>query len=229
MHKRTLSIALSLLLLTLGVLAVPFAFAGDEAPEGDTMQKDMAAKHEQMMEHHQQMLDEMKAKQEKLASLVDAMNSAGDHGESIDAITAVLNELVAQHQARMGQHIEMMEQMGDMPMAHHGMKKGMKGHGHHGKKGCSHCKAGECPHHGGKSCSHCKAGGECPHKKAGEACPHCDGDGECPHCKGGGECMHHGHHGDCPMGEDCPHHEKMKDEMKDEPMEMEGGSMEEGL
>jgi hypothetical protein len=221
MHKRTLSIALSLLVLTLGVLAVPLVFAGDGAPEGEMMKEDMASKREQMMEHHRQMLDEMKAQHDKLASLVEAMNAAGDHGESIDAITAVLNELVAQHQARMGQHIEMMEQMGDMPMAHHGMKKGMKGHGHHGKKGCARCESGDCPHHGGgKSCGHCKAGGDCPHMKAGEACPHCEAGKPCPHCKGGGECMHHEHHGDCPMGEDCP----MKDKMQDDSMEQ----MEEG-
>lgn len=201
--KKTLMLSLALTLLVLGV---PHLIAGegqtDEKPmdhsemmaEGDS--GDMSAMHDQMMARHQKRLDEMKAKQEELASLVEAMNSADDHGESIDAIAAVLNELVAQHQARMGQHIEMMEKMGDMPMGHSGMAR------HHGMKG----------HHGKKGCSHCKPGAACPHKKAGEACPHCDGDGECPHCKAGGQRMHHKHHDGCSMGEDCPHHEKMKDD-----------------
>ena len=179
MTKKKLKLPLLLALtLALLVVTVPFAFAGDgdaaaaepmkgmqqeQAPnQMDQMdqQQDMQAMHEQMMQRHQQMLDEMKQEEAKLDSLVEQMQSAqGD--AKVDAIAAVLQELVAQHQERMGQRIEMMEKMGGMmghgmPGMHHGGKKMMKGHAGHCGSCAAHEKSGDCPMHGkGMKCDDC--------------------------------------------------------------------------
>jgi|GEM_PF-1563065 len=223
--KPMLLFSLSLLaLLALVAVGVPYAAAQDDAPMQEDMQAKMEQHHQQMMEHHQQMQEEMKAEMASLDALVEQMKAAGDHGEKIDAIAAVVEELVSQHKKHMGQRAEMMgamggHAMGGMPMGHHDMK------GHHGDKPCPHCQAGDCPHakageacphcEAGKACPHAEAGKACPHAETGKACPHCHAGKACPHCKAGGECKHHG--GDCPMGKDCP--------MKDKSMEQEEGAM----
>jgi len=210
-----------MLLFSLSLLAllalVPYAAAQDEAPMQEDMQAKMEQHHQQMMEHHQQMQEAMKAEMATLDSLVEQMKAAEDHGEKIDAIAAVVEELVNQHKKHMGQRAEMMgamggHAMGGMPMGHPPMA-GHPGHGghdgmkcSHGDKPCPHCQAGDCPHKDGMACGQCKEGdcphakegGECPHKADGKACPHM-ADGKCPHCAEGGECPH------AKAGEACPH------------------------
>lgn len=202
--KKTLTLAFALTLLVVGV---PYLLAGegqaddkpmehsgmmaeggDESMQGG-MHDDakMQQMHEQMMARHQKMLEHMEQQKARLDQLVDEMASA--EGEAkVDAVAAVVQELVAQHQKQMGRRMEMMEQMGEGGMMMHG-----KAGKHHGGKmkghaGCSHCK-GEHGHHG-----HHAMKGECPHG------------GDCP--------KHHGK--DCPMGEDCPMHETMHGESDDE-------------
>lgn len=221
MNKKTLKLPL-LLALTLALLAVtvPFAFAGDDDAGMKEMQEqgadqmgqmdqkpDMKAMHEQMMQRHQQMLDEMKQSQAKLDSLVEQMKSAqGD--AKVDAVAAVLEELVAQHQKNMAQRMEMMEGMGgmmghDMPGMHHdGMMA--KGHGGH----CASCPKGDdCPMKDGmKGDCHCP---NCPMKDGMK------GDCPCPHCP-----MKDGMKGECPKCENCPMHKEMKKDTMEE-----GGDM----
>ena len=221
MTKKTLKLPL-LFALTLALVAVtvPFAFAGDgddaamqdsqqeQGMESMDQQHDMQAMREQMMQRHQQMLDEMKQEQSTLDALVEQMKSAqGD--AKVDAVAAVLDELVAQHQERTAQRIEMMETMDGMgSMTGHGMA-GMH-HGGEMMKG-----------HGG----HC--GGHCDGKAKCEKCP-MKGEGmKCENCpmKDGMKCddcpMKDGMKGDCPMHEkceNCPMHKEM----------MEKGTMEKG-
>jgi hypothetical protein len=250
--QSMLLFSLSLLAL-LALVAVPFAVAQEGGMDDGAMQEDMQAKmeqhHQMMMERHQKMVEEMKAEMAGLDALVAEMNAADDHGAKIDAIAAVVDELVSQHKKHMGQRLEMMEAMGghamgDMPKGHPAMEghRGHGGHGgmkcSHGDKPCPHCKSGDCPHKDGKGCAHCKADGKaCPHKADGR-CPHCEAGGECPHAKAGEACPH------CAAGKACPHctgdcgcpdckedcacpHCKAGGEcpMKDEPMETEEGAM----
>ena len=70
-----------------------------------------------MMKMHQQMMSEMKANRATLDALVQEMNSASDNAK-VDAIAAVVTELVRQQntmQDRMGQmHEQMMSGRGMM-------------------------------------------------------------------------------------------------------------------
>jgi hypothetical protein len=63
-----------------------------------------------MMKMHEQMMAEMKAGDAKLDALVKDMNSATG-GTKIDAVAAVVNELVRQHQAMHGRMGQMHQQM----------------------------------------------------------------------------------------------------------------------
>ncbi len=62
-----------------------------------------------MMKMHEQMMADMKAADARLDTLAKAMNAATGAGK-IDAVAAVVNELVTQHQA-MRMHLDGMDQM----------------------------------------------------------------------------------------------------------------------
>ena len=118
---RTLRIPL--LLLVLG-----FGFAGralaQNHPRGE-MHGEMA-QHEAMMARHQAMMAEMQAADERLESLVAAMNAAEGDDARIDAMAALLTELAAQ---RKGMCRHMMEGMHEG-----GMMGGHEEHEGHGEK-----------------------------------------------------------------------------------------------
>lgn len=79
-----------------------------------------------MMKMHEQMMAQMKADDAKLDALVKDMNAASGN-KKVDAIAAVVTELVRQHEAtygRMGQMHEQMMGMGGMMMGMRGMMRG---------------------------------------------------------------------------------------------------------
>lgn len=190
--RSTLTLLVALVLLAAGApatLADTTPAAQDEmqheehhATETDEGSDDMPMDemHARMMERHQKMVAEVKQQKAELDALVDAMDSAeGD--AKVDAMAAVLSELVSQHQARMGQRIEMMETMREGGlMKHGGMHHGAEAKGHHRscdckKKGHAHAHGGECPHHGdSQKCP------KCAHHAKGD-----DAKCDCP--------MHEGH------------------------------------
>lgn len=65
---------------------------------------------QEMMKMHGQMMAEMKAGDAKLDALVKEMNAAGSNAK-IDAVAAVVNELVRQHKAMHGHMGQMHQQM----------------------------------------------------------------------------------------------------------------------
>jgi predicted transcriptional regulator len=78
-----------------------------------TGQPDMAAKCQEMMKQHEQMMAEQKAADQRLDDLVAKMNSASGQAR-VDATAAVVNEMVTQRKAMM----ESMMKMHQGTMAH---------------------------------------------------------------------------------------------------------------
>ena len=124
MRSRTLALAVI-------VLAAPAVLRAQQAspspapaghehhhPAASTAPKaDMMARCQEMMAGRQKMMDEMRAADTRLDSLVTRMNSAKGDDERLDALTAVLNELVAQHR-KMHEHMASMPQMMGHAMQH---------------------------------------------------------------------------------------------------------------
>jgi hypothetical protein len=111
------------------IAVLTIAFAGTRLPlvAADPTQQAQAPQAAQpqqpgmqdMMKMHEQMMAEMKADDAKLDALVKEMNAANGDAK-VDAIAAVINELVRQHRimhGRMGQMHEHMMGMG------HGMMR----------------------------------------------------------------------------------------------------------
>ena len=76
------------------------------APTAPAQQPNMP----EMMKRHEQMMAGMKAGDAKLDALVKEMNAAAG-GAKVDAVAAVVNELVRQHKAMHGHMGQMHEQM----------------------------------------------------------------------------------------------------------------------
>jgi hypothetical protein len=89
--------------------ALPAGLRAQERPPMGEHDPEMMARHQAMMAEHEQMMA-------RVDSLAAAMNEAGGEAR-VDAMTALLNELVAQHRA-------MHDHMREM------MMHGMKGEGH---------------------------------------------------------------------------------------------------
>jgi len=106
---RTLRIPLLLLVLGFGLAGRALA---QDRPMGEMHRE--GADHEAMMARHEAMKAEMQAADERLESLVAAMNAAEGDDARIDAMAALITELVAQ---RKGMCHHMME----------GMHEGMQG------------------------------------------------------------------------------------------------------
>lgn len=110
---------LFLILLLAAVMALPAAAADDgleseqhehhamSQQEGAPEQGTMMAMCQEMMSKRQQMMEKRQAMDEKLAELLDAVQSASGDAK-VEAIEAVVEELVAQRRA-----------MGSMMMEHH--------------------------------------------------------------------------------------------------------------
>ena len=96
---------LATLLLALAWWAAPSAAAEDAPPGGMPHHSMMAGG---SAEEHEAMMKEMQARQEKLDALVAAMDAA-QGSERVDAIAAVVRELVAQHEA-MTEHMQKMHE-----------------------------------------------------------------------------------------------------------------------
>jgi hypothetical protein len=126
---RTLRIPVLLLALGFGLAGRALA---QDPPMGEMHRE--GADHEAMMARHEAMKAEMQAADERLESLVAAMNAAEGDDARIDAMAALLTELVAQ---RKGMCRHMMEGMhGMMQGMHEGMMGGHEQHrGHEGHPG----------------------------------------------------------------------------------------------
>jgi hypothetical protein len=114
MTRRLMVTTLTAVAVTMGGLVAQRAIAAPQtqtATSSATPQQSMMG---DMMKMHQQMMDEMKADNIKLADLAKQMNAA--HGDAkLEATVAVVNELVRQHQA-MADHMSKMSEhmMGGM-------------------------------------------------------------------------------------------------------------------
>ena len=98
--------------LSLTLLLVPIGVRAQERPAMGEHDSEMMAQHQQMMARHEQMMARMD-------SLAAAMNESTG-GDKVDAMAALLNEMVAQHRAM---HEHMREMMMHRMMGEgHGMK-----------------------------------------------------------------------------------------------------------
>jgi hypothetical protein len=114
MKRRHRHFELGAAAVVLGLLLVPTGLQAQERPGMAEPDHEMMARHQEMMAQHEQMMARMD-------SLAAAMNeSTGD--AKVDAMTGLLNEIVAQHRA-MHEHMRqmMMHRMGE------GHGAGMKG------------------------------------------------------------------------------------------------------
>ena len=123
----------------IGIMAlVGFFYIGDVAAEAGhkpgTMghMKGMKARMEEMekdaQSHHQTMMTRMDSLDEQLQQKVAAMQKArGD--KKVEAMQAVIEELVGQRQTMQHQMMEMMPQMMGHMAQHMGMMEGMEGMG----------------------------------------------------------------------------------------------------
>ncbi len=141
---RVLSLGLVALLVTAAsgsqqpkTTQPPGKTAQQHQPPADAKTSDMAAKCKAMMANHDKMMNDMKAADQRLDSLVTKMNSATSSQGKVDATAAAVTELVAQrkamrdsmmqmHQGMMGHMGEHM-QAGKESMAMCPMMKGMSG------------------------------------------------------------------------------------------------------
>lgn len=103
------------LTLALAWAVSPTALAGEEgsAMKHHGMSRGAAA------EKHEGMMEEMQARQQKLDELVASMEAA-EGPEKVDAVAAVVKELVAQRRARVERMQDMHERM--MEEMHEGME-----------------------------------------------------------------------------------------------------------
>jgi len=122
-------LGLTALLLPVGLSALPQAHSHDHAapsakaqpkqkpsPQGAMDAKMMMQCHE-MMQKHTQMMADFKAMDEKLDRLVVAMNTTTG-SEKLDAMAAVVNELVAQRKAMQEKMATMQTEMMQHMAAH---------------------------------------------------------------------------------------------------------------
>jgi regulator of PEP synthase PpsR (kinase-PPPase family) len=84
--------------------------AAKAEPHHTGMAADKAARHQAMMAEHEKMMAEMKAADQRLDDLVVKMNAASGT-EKVDAIAAVVSEIVAQRQAMRGGMMKMQHGM----------------------------------------------------------------------------------------------------------------------
>jgi hypothetical protein len=115
--KKTTSLAVTGALLASGLSATLYA----QAQTDKATPPKMGMMHDKMSAHHDKMMADMKAADEKLDALVAKMNGAKGNAK-VDAMAAVVNELVAQRKMMRGQMMQ-------CPM----MGQGMKGGGMMGK------------------------------------------------------------------------------------------------
>lgn len=81
---------------------------GPAAKAGPAAKPEMMAHCKEMMGRHQQMMEEMKAADTRLDALVTRLNGASGDDARLDALTAVVTEMVAQRR-------QMHERMASMP------------------------------------------------------------------------------------------------------------------
>lgn len=122
MNTRSTTIATLLAALAIALAGMPFGLTAVQATqqaqptpiphEGHQPQADM----HHMMMMHQQMMADMKAAEARLDALVRDMNAA-NRDTKVEAVAAVVNELVRQQRAMHGRMSQMHEHM----MGGHGM------------------------------------------------------------------------------------------------------------
>ncbi|NLF31879.1 MAG: hypothetical protein GX591_13450 [Planctomycetes bacterium] len=88
---------------------------------GDQQQMDQ--RRQQWMERRQQMLAEIQAMEQRLTSMVDALNAAPDQQAQMDALILLVNELADQH-IQMFQKIQQMHEEGMRYGGMHGKRRG---------------------------------------------------------------------------------------------------------
>ncbi len=134
MKTRILSLVTAPALLL--ILAMP-VHAQQAKPTAAGGAAAMSAKHQQMMARHKEMMDRMAADNARLDELVTKIDAATTESAKLDAIAAVVKELVSQHQARQ-------KMMGAMhPRMMKGMMGKMQGKGAGPCTDCPNCP--DCP------------------------------------------------------------------------------------
>jgi hypothetical protein len=90
-----------------------------QGPPAQSEQKPMSMDAcKQMMSRHQQMMSEMQAMENKLDELVASMNAAPDAKAKLNAMAAVLTELVSQRRQMRERVMDMQSQMMGHMMGH---------------------------------------------------------------------------------------------------------------
>lgn len=132
------TLVLSILIISTGTLSVfsrqpretPFAKLAERQPEGE-MGSAMMDRCNEMMSMHEKMMGKMKASNQRIDSLLETMNESTGAAK-VDALAAVVNELVSQrramHERMMSFMPRMMHHMGEhmqMKMERHGMTGSM--------------------------------------------------------------------------------------------------------
>ena len=141
--NKWMAIIIALIVMSVPVLVLaqqaatpstsPQGSAAGAQPEGK-MDAGMMEKHKEWQARHEKMMEEMKAMDARLDEKVAAMNAAkGD--QKVEAMAAVINELVAQRKA-------MRDSFGAM---HHGMGGPMMGRAGGMPADCPMMKHGGCP------------------------------------------------------------------------------------
>jgi hypothetical protein len=118
MNKRLALMTTMVVLVAFGLGAAPALTGAAQAPSpkpAPQAQAQTQASMAEMMKMHEQMMAEMKASEAKLEALVKDMNAAAGEAR-LNALAAVVNELVRQNRA-MHEHMDHMHHM----MGGHGM------------------------------------------------------------------------------------------------------------
>ena len=112
MATRLSRAGLVVLALALGATRLGFnvAEATQQTPPADGATQPQQPSMQDMMKMHEQMMAEMKAGDAKLDALVKDMNDAKSDAK-VNAVAAVVNELVRQHKAMHGRMGQMHQQM----------------------------------------------------------------------------------------------------------------------
>ena len=98
-----------MLILAFGSLRGPLNLAASPQNPAQGMGQGQSQMQE-MMKMHEQMMADMKADDAKLDALVNDMNAASGSGK-VNAVAAVVNELVRQHKAMLAHMAEMHQTM----------------------------------------------------------------------------------------------------------------------
>lgn len=111
--RKTLAISMLLCLVAgslTGVMELSATASIEPNPSAQDMPQPPQPKMQDMMKMHERMMAEMKAGDTRLDALVTDMNTATGDGK-INAVAAVVNELVRQHKSMHMRMAEMHQQM----------------------------------------------------------------------------------------------------------------------